>query len=123
MGFFKDLLRQEQANSEAALDRAIGKARPDSGLGQELRHFAASAIPTLPARAPARFGFPARKEGGFDIPAIDASALKASRRLPLSSPSSLLAYGNFPVLRRAVTGSFTEIVRVPAGTTLSVVIH
>lgn len=123
VGFYQNLLNQRQTNSEAALNSAIQAVRPGSGMGQQLRHFAASAIGTLPASAPATFGFPTRKEAGFDIPAIDARQYKSLRTLPAASPASLMAYGNFPVVRRAVAGTFAETVRVPPGTTLSVVIH
>jgi hypothetical protein len=123
VGFFQNLLNQRQASSEAALNSAIQAARPGSGLGEQLRHFAASAIGLLPAAAPSSFGFPARNEAGFDIPAVDASQFNSVRTLPPASPATLRAYGNFPVVRRAVRGTFAETVRVPPGTTLSVVIR
>jgi hypothetical protein len=123
VAFLRNLLNERQASSELALDSAIRSVQPASGMGQQLRRFAASAIALLPASAPASFGFPARNEGGFDIPAVDASQLARWRTLPPASPSTLLAYGSFPVVRRAVQGTFAETVRVPAGTTLSVVVQ
>lgn len=124
VGFYKNLLAQKQAGSEADLESAIRGAKPGSGLGLELRRFAASTIATLPGSAPAEFGFPARTEAGFAIPGIDVGALYASSRvLPTSTPSQLLAYANFPVVRRSVSGTFAETVRVPAGSTLSVVVR
>ena len=123
IGFFQGLLQQRQADSVAALDGAIQAARPGSGLGQQLRNFAATAIGTLPLSAPASFGFPARNEAGFAVPAVDASQLKAQRTLPTASPASLAAYAHHPVVRPAVKGTFAETVRVPPGATLSVVVH
>ncbi|HEX2546908.1 MAG TPA: hemagglutinin, partial [Ramlibacter sp.] len=123
VGFLRDLLHQRQVASVAALDTAIQAAKPGSSLGQQLRNFAATAIGVLPVSAPAPFGFPARNEGGFAIPAVDASQFKARRALPAGSPASLAAYGHHPVVRRAVRGTFAETVRVPPGTTLSVVVH
>jgi hypothetical protein len=123
VGFFRDLLARKQAGSETVLGAAIQAVRPDSGIGAQLQSFAASAIGTLPASAPAGYGFPARSEAGFDIPAVDASAFAGSRVLPSGSPSTLLSYANFPVARKAVNGTYAEKVRVPAGATLSVVVH
>lgn len=123
MGFFRDLLVRKQVGSEAVLGAAIQAVQPGSGIGPQLQSFAASAIGTLPAGAPAGYGFPARSEGGFDIAAVDASALAHVRVLPAGSPSNLLSYANFPVARKAVNGTYAEKVRVPAGATLSVVVR
>ena len=121
VGFFRDLLARKQLGSEAVLAAAIQAARPGSSLGAQLQAFAASAIGGMPANAPAGYGFPARNEAGFQIPAVDAGAL--SRSLPSGSPSTLLAYANFPVTRKAVNGTYSEKVRVPPGATLTVVVR
>lgn len=123
VGFYRNLLSQKQPGSEADLETAIRSVRAGSGIGAQLRRFAASTIGTLPAAAPAEFGFPARNEAGFSIPAIDVAAFAASRALPTATPAQLLAYANFPVLRRSVKGTYAETVRVPPGATLSVVVH
>lgn len=124
VAFYKNLLNQNQASSEADLDSAIKSARATSSLSEQLQRFAVSAAGVLPAStAPATYGFPARTESGFTIPLIDASAFKSVQVLPTTSPATLAAYGNLPVVRRAIRGTYAETVRVPVGTTLSVVIH
>jgi hypothetical protein len=123
MPFLRNLLTQSKAGSEAALQEAIKTFRPESSLGQELSKFAAAAIPAPPsATAPAGFNFPARTDGTFTLPGINPVNYKAYRVLPAKAPATLRAYANFPVVRKAVTGRFKETVRVPAGTSLSVVI-
>jgi hypothetical protein len=124
MPFFKNLLTGTNVDSEASLNSAITAYRPQSGLGQELRKFAVAAIPApSAATAPAGFNFPARVDGTYSIPAIDAQAFKLYRTLPSAVPSQLKAYASFPVVRKGITGTFQETVRVPAGTTLSVVVN
>jgi hypothetical protein len=67
---------------------------------------------------------PARSEGGFSLPAIDPSSLGRDKRsLPQAVPDWLRKTGSFPLVRPDVKGTYTETVRVPAGTTLSVVVN
>lgn len=120
----KNLLVQNVTNSETALQNAIQASRPQSSLGEELRKFSAGAIAALPAAsAPTGFNFPARTDGNFSVPVIDAVASKSSRNLLSFVPSTLHAYASFPVVRKAVTGRYKETIQVPAGVTLSVVIN
>lgn len=122
--FLKDILRSNYASSEVGLDMTIQSYRPDSSLSNEMRKFAVASIPALPAAsAPAGFNFPALSEGGYNIPAINGSLYKSVRTLPTVTPASLQAYGNFPIVRKGVTGRFTQTYKVPAGTTLSVVVN
>lgn len=89
-----------------------------------MRKFSVAAASALPAAgAPAGFDFPQRVNGTFSIPAIDAETLKQFRTLPGATPTTLEGYASFPVVRKAVSGTFSEVVRVPAGSTLSVVVN
>ncbi|MFL6692256.1 MAG: M30 family zinc metallopeptidase, partial [Ramlibacter sp.] len=66
--FYRNLLNQRQASSEADLDSAIKSVNATSSLGEQLQRFAVSAAGVLPAsQAPAGFGFPARTEAGLTI--------------------------------------------------------
>jgi len=124
VGFFKNLLTQSQANSLAALDAAIKVTAPTSSLAQQFRRFTVSAAGVLPAAsAPTGFGFPARSESGFSVPAIDAFAFKAQRVLPSSAPAQIKPLATLPVVQPRVFGTYINSVRVPPGTSLSVVIH
>lgn len=124
VGFFKNLLTQSQANSLTALDAAIKVTAPTSSLAQQFRRFTVSAAGVLPAAsAPTGFGFPARSESGFSVPAIDAFAFKAQRVLPSSAPTQIKPLATLPVVQPRVFGTYINSVRVPPGTSLSVVIH
>lgn len=124
LGFFKDLLTQPQANSLTALDAAIKATTPTSSLAQQFRRFTVSAAGVLPAAgAPTGYGFPARSEGGFHVPVIDAFALKGQRVLPSPLPTQIRPLATVPVVRQNVTGTYTDSVRIPPGASLSVVIH
>ncbi len=126
LSFYKTLLYDKnQTDSLAILNDAIGQIRSGSSVPQELRHFAAAAAGLVPTGAAgvSDYLFAARSEGGFNLPAIDPSAYQSSRDLPSTMPAALPTLGNFPALRPAVNGTFSETVQVPAGTTLSVVVN
>jgi hypothetical protein len=73
--------------------------------------------------SPAGFGFPDRLDGPFTLPLIDPQVLLPVRTLTQSIPATLEAYANLPVVRSAVSGTYSETVKVPAGSTLSVVVQ
>lgn len=117
--FLVKLLNTTGANSENVLNEALAANKTD--MGEQLRRFAVTTSGLLPANAPAGYGFPGRKGAGFSIPSINLPDF--ARSVPNASPANLKAYGNFMVLRRGVKGTFSETVRVPAGTTMSVVVR
>lgn len=126
LDFYKSLLNSTGIeDSTAILEAAIKSTRPASGTGQELRRFSATAAGVIPLGAGlAEYSMPARSEGGFSLPAIDPSSLGRDKRaLPQAVPDWLRKTGSFPVARPNVKGTYTETVRVPAGTTLSVVVN
>lgn len=121
--FFKNLLTQHTTDSEAALLTAIQSSKPASSIGSELAKFSVATIPLMSAAAaPAGFNFPQLTSANFNIPVIDIKAVGTHRTLPTTAPTVLKAYGNFPIVRKSISGVFNETVRLPAGTTLSVVI-
>ncbi|MGF6779380.1 M30 family zinc metallopeptidase [Paraburkholderia sp. GAS334] len=124
LAFYKALLTNKgQTDSLAILNDVINQIRPGSSVQQELRHFSAAAEGLIPATTNvAQYAFPARSEGGFTLPAIDPTSSEYPRALPAAVPAVLMSLGSFPVVRPAVTGTYTETVRVPPGTTLSVII-
>jgi hypothetical protein len=126
LDFYRTLLNSTGVeDSTAILDAAIKSKRPGSGTGQELRRFSATAAGVIPLGAGLdEYSMPARSEGGFSLPAIDPSSLGRDRRaLPQAVPDWLRKTGSFPLARPDVKGTYTETVRVPAGTTLSVVVN
>lgn len=126
LAFYKALLTSTGIEDSAAiLDSAIKSQRPDSGIAQELRRFTAASAGVIPLNAGiAEYSMPARSEGGFSLPAIDPLSLGRSRRaLPQAVPSKLEKLASFPAVRSNVAGTYSETVRVPPGTTLSVVIN
>ncbi|MGJ7507218.1 M30 family zinc metallopeptidase [Variovorax sp. GT1P44] len=126
LAFYKALLTSTGIQDSAdILDSAIKSQRPDSGIGQELRRFTAASAGVIPLNAGiAEYSMPARGEGGFTLPAIDPLSLGRSKRaLPQAVPSKLEKLASFPAVRSNVAGTYSETVRVPPGTTLSVVIN
>ena len=124
LGFYKHLLNNvSSTDSVAVLDSSIKVTVPTSSLGEQLRRFAATSGALMKAPSPTGFGFPARAEGGFTLPVIDPQAMVASRTLTQSVPSVLQPYGSLPVVRKAVNGTYGETIKVPANSTLSVVIQ
>jgi hypothetical protein len=126
LDFYQSLLNSTGIeDSTAILETAIKSKRPDSGTAQELRRFSATAAGVIPLGAGlADYSMPARSEGGFSLPAIDPSSLGRDKRsLPQAVPDWLRKTGSFPLVRPNVKGTYTETVRVPAGTTLSVVVN
>lgn len=126
LDFYKALLNSTGIeDSTAVLESAIKSKRPNSSVGQELRRFSATAAGVVPLGAGlAEYSMPARSEGGFSLPAIDPASLgRGKRALPQAVPSWLRMTGSFPVVRPNVKGTYSETIRVPAGTTLSVVVN
>lgn len=126
LGFYRALLYGTGIEDSARmLEAAIQAQRPDSGTGRELRRFATAAAGLVPLAAGlAEFSLPARTEEGFVLPAIDpASFGNGYRGLPRSVPPYLQALASFPVARESMQGTYSELVRVPPGTTLTVVVN
>jgi hypothetical protein len=126
LDFYKTLLNSSGIkDSSDILNTAIKAYRPASGIGQELRRFTAASGALIPLGAGiADYSMPARNEGGFSLPAIDPLAVSGGHRIvPQAVPPYLEAQASFPVIRQRVSGTYSETVRVPAGTTLSVVIN
>jgi hypothetical protein len=123
LAFYKHLLANKSSgDSETVLDASI-KAAGGPGLAEALRRWSTT-VALLPAgTSPAGFGYPGRTETGFTIIPIDGAIYSGIRKLPTVVPPTLKALASFPVLRPAVSGTYTETVTVPANTTLSVVIR
>lgn len=124
LDFYRNLLGNfSSTDSVAALDAAIRSTQPSSDFGQQLRAFAATSGSLMRSPSPTGFGFPARVDGSFSLPSIDPRTLLPLRTLTQSVPQRLRAYGSLPIVRSAVSGTYSEIIPVPAGTSLSVVIQ
>lgn len=125
LGFYKNLLTNlSSTDTLTVLDNTIKSVAPASSFGEQFRRFAATSNALMPAAtSPSGFGFPARVDGGFTLPVIDPQLLAPYRTLTQAVPATLQPYGSLPVVRKAVNGVYTETVKVPAGTTLSVVIQ
>ena len=125
LGFFQSVLRSTVTDSAAVLEAAIKAQRPDSGIGQELRRFSSAAAGLVPLSAGvAGYSMPMRNDDGLQLVAMDPAALgESGRGLPAAVPSTLKGFASFPVSRFRLTGSYKETVRVPQGSTLTVVIR
>jgi len=124
LGFYKNLLTNfSSTDSMTVLDSAIRSVSPTSSLGEQMRRFAATSGSLMKTPSPTGFGFPALTATPFVLPPIDPQAQLSRRTLTQSIPATLQPYASLPVVRKAVNGTYSETVKVPAGTTLSVVIQ
>ena len=126
LGFLQSLLRSTGLTGSAAvLEAAIKAQRPDSGIGQEMRRFSSAAAGLVPLSAGvAGYSMPSRNDDGLQLVAMDPAAFgESGRGLPAAVPSMLKGFASFPVSRFRLTGSYQETVRVPQGSTLTVVIR
>ncbi|SFM88681.1 hypothetical protein [Variovorax sp. OV329] len=125
LDLFTSLLNSSgMENSQALLDAAIKSRRPESSVGHELRYFSAAAAALVPLGAGiAGYSMPGRTDSGLSLAGIDPAAFGESRRLPTALPAMLQPLASFPVSRARVQGTFDETIRVPAGTTLTVVVN
>ncbi|CAG9186053.1 M30 family zinc metallopeptidase [Cupriavidus pampae] len=124
LAFYKHLLTNvTTTDSVAVLDSSIRAIAPTSSLGEQLRRFGATSASLMKAPSPGGFGFPARADGGFTLPVIDPQTLLSTRTLTQAVPATLQPYASLPVVRKSVSGTYSETVKVPAGSTLSVVIQ
>ncbi|KAI3589634.1 hypothetical protein D9X30_5217 [Cupriavidus sp. U2] len=124
LDFYKALLNDfSSTNSVQVLDSAIRSVKDTSGFGEQLRAFAATAGALMKTPSPAGFGFPVRVDGDFRLPSINPQDFLPIRTLTQSVPLLLQPYGSLPIVRSAVTGTYSETVEVPAGTSLSVVVQ
>ncbi|VCU69277.1 Peptidase M30 [Pigmentiphaga humi] len=122
MDFYRGLVKSlVSTDSFAVLDQAIKQAG-GAGAPAALRDWGAS-LALLPAAPPAGFGHPHLAQGGYDLPAIDGPAFASARKLPTSAPSTLQAAGHFPVVRRPSARTYSELVAVPPGSALTVVVQ
>ncbi|EEF26055.1 conserved hypothetical protein [Ricinus communis] len=123
LAFYEALLtNKNKTASMDILNDVINQFRPGSSVVTEMRHFTAAVEGQIPAAAGfTDYSFPQRAEGGFTLPQIDPAAM--GRGLPSSVPGILQGLASFPVQRQGLSGTYQETVRVPAGTTLSVVVN
>ena len=123
LNYYKALFNNSVTNANSSMDilaHAISAAGGDRL--QTFRHWGAS-IAMLPATgSPDGFGYPARSEGGFSLPAYNGATFLSRRTLP-SAPANLVPYGHHPVVKSGVSGTYTNTITVPANTHLSVVIQ
>lgn len=127
LGFFRSVLYSAGVtDSKGMLDAAIKAQRPESGIGQELRRFTAAAAGLVPLASQGvdAYSMPQRTDEGLRLVALDPSLLgEAGRSLPAAVPTALQGFASFPVSRSRLKGSYKETVRVPQGSTLTVVIR
>lgn len=125
LAFYRNLLTNfSTTTSIGVLDSAIRSVLPGSGFTQQFAAWSATAASLMPASAsPPGYGYPVRADGGFVLPLIDPASYAGRRTLTTAVPQTLQAYASLPIVRQAVRGTYSETVRVPAGTQLSIVVH
>lgn len=125
MPFFRDLLARRVTSSKQAVDEAIKAVNADWSFDKALVNWRITTNSNMAlARSPAGYGYPARTDGAFSLPAIDPSTLAFTtlRKLPPAA-SMLQGYGSVIAPRADTNGVYSDRVRVPAGVALSVVVY
>ncbi|MFM0013423.1 hemagglutinin [Paraburkholderia sediminicola] len=122
LNFYKALLtNKNKTASMDILNDVLNQFSPGMTVALELRHMTATVEGQIPLSAGfADYSFRQRAEGGFTLPQIDPSAL--ARNISAAVPGVLQGLASFPVQRSSVSGTYQETVRVPPGTTLTVVV-
>ncbi len=122
MGFYQNLLRnRDSTDSLAMLDNAIRSIDPATGLDSALVRWGTS-IALLPATtSPVGYAYPEQLIAGYLLPALNGPDYIDDRILPRTVPTYLEGYAHFPLERHPVGASYSEVIPVPPGVTLSVV--
>ncbi len=126
IGFYRDLLTRQAADSRLVLAGAIQAARPGWTFDQAMLSWRATTNSNMPlGRSPGNYGYPAWSDGTYTLPEIDpsASTYTALRKLPATAPSMLQGYASYIAPRSASNDVYSDKVRVPAGVALSVVVY
>ncbi|QET04422.1 hemagglutinin [Cupriavidus pauculus] len=124
LGFYKTLLYNVSSpDTLAVLDAAIREAVPGSGFADQWRKFSVTAAGMMVSPFTAGYGFPERFDGGFHLNKINPLFLQVFRTYVTTLPAAIQPYASVPILRLAVKGSFTEVVKVPPGITLSIIVQ
>ncbi|MDR0226915.1 MAG: hemagglutinin [Burkholderiaceae bacterium] len=123
IGFYRQLLQNTSStDSLQVLGNAIAQAGGPS-LPVTLQRWGAN-IALLPPTAPSGFGWPARSELGYSLPAIDGQLYAQVRKLPATVPAQLAARAHFPFVRQPnAQGVYQEQLRIPPGTTLTAIVQ
>lgn len=122
--FYRALLRNvSSTESIDVLDAAIREVAPASGFADQWRKFSVSAAGMMVSPFTTGYGFPERVEEGFHLLKINPLSLQGLRTYLRAVPAAIQPYASLPILRLGVKGSFSEVVKVPPGVTLSVVIQ
>lgn len=125
VSMFKDLLaRPATSSSFALMDAALKAASPSSSFEQAFRKYAVSTGAMLaPGAAPSGYGYPARQDAEFGLMAINPLDSARYRLVPGQLPPEIAEYGSVPLVRSPSHSFYSEVVRVPPGITLSVVVQ
>ncbi|HSC81893.1 MAG TPA: hypothetical protein VLC08_16155 [Chitinolyticbacter sp.] len=120
VAFYRDLLASAHVGDDVALLDAQLQAHGGS-LDTALRQSPLS-VADLPADSPAGMGLPARDDAGYALPAITVSQLGAAR-LATTPPAALAPYGALLWQRRMASATHNEVVLLPPGARLTVVVR
>jgi hypothetical protein len=120
--FYSKLLAANGSGVDA-VDAAI-RACGGPGFDEAFRRWGGM-LALLPKDAPAGYGYPGTRVGGFVLPAIDGAAYAAQRRLPAPShgPLTLAPYSHWPLVDASQRGSYRRHIVVPAGVAVTVYVQ
>ncbi len=123
LDFYRSLLRSTFAgDSLQRLDDAILRAG-GSGFAEAFRRWGTMAALLPDDTSPQGFGMPQRLEEGFWLPPIPGPMYSAVREWPSSVPAALAPHAQFPFRRTPVGDRYEELLSVPPGVALTVVVQ
>lgn len=123
VAFFNGLLfNRSSTDSLAVLDDAIRRAG-GPGFAEAWRRWGTMAALLPHDASPKGFGMPALSEHGFWAWPIPGSDFALDRRWPAPAPSAMAPYAQFPLRRTPVGDHYQELLTVPPGIALTVVVQ
>ena len=124
VGWFSDVLHRGGGDGVAVVEAAMRAAAPASDFATACRRFAVSASAlVLSATAPPGYGFPARQDAGWNLVPIEPRDMARYRKVSAALPAGIVDCGSALLQRQPDRGVYSDLVRVPAGVTLSVVVQ
>jgi len=124
VSWFVDVLHRSGSDGIKVVEAAMRAVNPKGDFASAFRRFAVSASAlVVSATAPADYGFPARTDSAWAVSPIEPRDMARYQVIPAALPSVIGAFGSSVLKRQPIQGVYSDLVRVPAGVTLSVVVE
>jgi hypothetical protein len=124
VAWFSDVLHRGGNDGITVVEGAMHAVAPSSDFATAYRRFAASVSSLVQsASAPPGYGFPARQDARWGLVTIEPRDMARYRMVPASLPATIAEWGSTVLKRQPDRGVYSDLVRVPPGLTLTVVVQ